>query len=123
MISPELEAKILRLHGAEKWKIGTIATQVGVHHSTVRRALSQAGQPAGQAPVRPSFVDPFVPLIKDTLARYPALRASRLYEMAKERGYPGGPDHFRSVVARFRPRPHAEAYLRLRTLPGEQAQV
>jgi transposase len=123
MISPEIEAKILRLQGAEKWKIGTIAIQVGVHHSTVRRVLSQAGLTAGQAQVRPSLIDAFVPLIKDTLARYPTLRASRLYEMAKERGYPGGPDHFRSVVARFRPRPPAEAYLRLRTLPGEQAQV
>ena len=80
-----------------------------MHHSTVRRVLSQAGLPAGQAPVRPSFVDAFIPLIKDTLAKYPTLRASRLYQMAKERGYPGGPDHFRSVVARFRPRPPSEA--------------
>src|SRR5204863_9116365 len=32
-------------------------------------------------------------------------------------------DHFRTIVARFRPRPAAEAFLRLRTLPGEQAQV
>jgi transposase len=43
--------------------------------------------------------------------------------MVRERGYPGAPDHFRAIVARLRPRPAAEAYLRLRTLPGEQAQV
>jgi hypothetical protein len=36
---------------------------------------------------------------------------------------PGRPDHFRAVVARYRPRPAPETYLRLRTLPGEQAQV
>ena len=30
-------------------------------------------------------------------------------------------DHFRHRVARLRPRPAAQAYLRLRTLPGEQA--
>jgi len=41
----------------------------------------------------------------------------------KQRGYPGGSDHFRAIVARHRPRPQAEAYMRLRTLPGEQAQV
>jgi hypothetical protein len=35
----------------------------------------------------------------------------------------GGPSHFRLLVAQMRPRPPAEAYLRLRTLPGEQAQV
>ena len=43
--------------------------------------------------------------------------------MVKARGYPGSPDHFRGLVARHRPRPAAEAFLRLRTLPGEQAQA
>ncbi|HEX6704719.1 MAG TPA: IS21 family transposase [Albitalea sp.] len=43
--------------------------------------------------------------------------------MVSERGYRGSPDHFRHLVAGMRPRPPAEAYLRLRTLPGEQAQV
>jgi transposase len=43
--------------------------------------------------------------------------------MAKERGFKGSEDHFRHVVSRFRPKPAAEAYQRLRTLPGEQGQV
>lgn len=123
MISPEREAQILRLWHAEKWKIGTIAAQLGVHHDTVRRVLAQAGQPPGLASMRPSRIDPFVPLIRHTLEKYPTLRASRLYEMVQGRGYRGGPDHFRHMVACYRPRPVAEAYLRLRTLPGEQAQV
>jgi transposase len=42
--------------------------------------------------------------------------------MVRERGYRGAPDHFRAIVARFRPRPIPEAYLRLRTLPGQEAQ-
>jgi len=123
MISREREAEILRLWYAEKWKIGTICAQLGVHHDTVRRVLAQAGVAEGMRTLRPSMVDPFVPLIRQTLEKYPRLRASRLYEMVKQRGYAGGPDHFRHVVARYRPRPVAEAYLRLRTLPGEQAQV
>jgi len=48
---------------------------------------------------------------------------SRLYHMVRERGYPGRPDHFRAIVARHRPRPVAEAYLRLRTLQADQGQV
>ena len=43
--------------------------------------------------------------------------------MVRERGYRGSPDHFRHLIACHRPRPTAEAYLRLRSLPGEQAQV
>lgn len=123
MIGREREAEILRLHHAEKWPVGTIASQLGVHHSTVKRVLAHAGLEAGLRSPRPSIVDPYIPFIVEQLKKYPRLRASRLYQMVKERGYPGAPDHFRSIVARYRPRPPAEAYLRLRTLPGEQAQI
>ena len=43
--------------------------------------------------------------------------------MVTARGYTGGPDHFRHRIAQLRPRRPREAYLRLRTLAGEQAQV
>jgi predicted DNA-binding protein (UPF0251 family) len=54
MISPEIEAEILRLFHAEKWRVGTIATQLGIHHSTVRRVLTQSGISAGRESLRPS---------------------------------------------------------------------
>lgn len=123
MISAEREAEILRLFHAEKWKVGTVASQLGVHHTTVQRVLAQHGVARAAVCPRPSIADPFVPFIVETLTKFPLLRASRLHQMARERGYKGAPDHFRRVVARYRPRPPAEAFLRLRTLPGEQAQV
>lgn len=123
MIPKETEAAIVRLFHAEKWKIGTIATQLGVHRDSVRRVLSQNGLVVPAREVRPSMVDPFVPLILETLTKYPKLTGSRLWMMARERGFQGSADHFRTYVARHRPRPPAEAYLRVRTLPGEQAQV
>ncbi len=122
MISRAVEAEVLRLHHAEHWPIGTIARQLLLHHSTVRRVLAQAGVPAAQKTTRPSIADPFIPFILETLKAYPKLCASRLHVMVRERGYRGGSDHFRAIVARFRPRPVPEAYLRLRTLAGEQAQ-
>jgi transposase len=123
MIPRALEAEILRLHHAEHWPIGTIAAQLRVHHSTVRRVLAQAGvEVPKKATVRASIVAPYMAFIVETLAKYPTLRASRLHTMVRERGYTGAPDHFRAIVARLRPRPAAEAYLRLRTLPGEQSQ-
>jgi transposase len=123
MIPRALEAEILRLYQVEHWPIGTIAAQLRVHHSTVRRVLAQAGMPAAQQTVRASMVEPYLAFIVETLTKYPTLRASRLYAMVRERGYPGAADHFRAIVARLRPRPAGEAYLRLRTLPGEQMQL
>ncbi|MDP1690584.1 MAG: IS21 family transposase [Burkholderiaceae bacterium] len=122
-IAPELRAQILRLYQAELWRVGTIASQLHLHRDTVQRVLGQACVMRAETPLRPSQVDPYLPFIRETLAKFPTLTASRLHAMVRERGYTGGPDHFRHLVACHRPRPAAEAYLRLRTLPGEQAQV
>lgn len=122
MIARALEAEILRLHHTEHWPVGTIARQLRLHHSTVVRVLGRAGIVVQKTTVRASIADPYLAFIVETLAKYPTLRASRLYAMVRSRGYPGAPDHFRAIVARLRPRPAAEAYLRLRTLPGDQAQ-
>jgi transposase len=122
-IPPDIEAQILRYYHAEQWRIGTIAKQLRVHRDTVTRVLAQAGLPRLAALHRPSKVDPYLPFIHETLSKFPTLRASRLYAMAQARGYRGGQSQFRHIVACHRPRSPAEAYLRLRTLPGEQAQV
>jgi len=122
-IPPELEAKILRYFHVEKWPVGTIAQQLNVHHATVDRVLSQAGLPKAERAHRVSLIDAYVPFLLNTLEQFPTLTASRLYQMVRERGYAGGPDHFRHLVAHYRPRPQPEAYLRLRTLPGEQGQI
>ena len=122
MIPDELAQKILRLHFVEKWQVGTIASQAGVHHTTVRRVLEQQGISPRLA-VRPSIADPYLPFIQETLEKYPRLPASRLFAMVQERGYPGSQPHFRRIVSRLRPKKPAEAFQRLHTLPGEQAQV
>jgi len=122
-IPPELEAQILRRYHVDKWRVGTIARQLHVHHGTVMRVLSQAGLPRTGPLVRRSQVDPYLPFILETLQKFPTLTASRLYAMVRERGYRGGGDHFRHLVACHRPRRPTEAYLRLRSLAGEQGQV
>jgi len=63
------------------------------------------------------------PFIAETLAKYPRLRASRLWSMVKQRGYPGSKSAFRAIVSRLRPRRSAEAYLRRAVLAGQEAQV
>ena len=123
MIRRAVEVEILRLHRAEAWPIGTIARQLQVHHSVVRRVLMQAGLVVPSVMPRPSMIDAYKVFIVETLTQYPTLRASRLHAMVRERGYRGSADHFRHRVALLRPRPSAEAYLRLRTLPGDQMQA
>lgn len=121
-ISPELTAQILRYHHAERWPVGTIAAQLNVHRESVMRVLTQTGATPIVPAQRASGVTPYLPFIEQTLKQFPNLTASRLHTMVSERGYTGGTDHFRHIIARHRPRPAAQAYLRLRTLPGEQGQ-
>ncbi len=121
-VAKEIEAAIARLFHVEKWPITTIATQLDVHHSVVKRVLQQDGVGAEKLIIRRSMSDPFVPFIQETLKKYPKLTSTRLHEMVKARGYFGGPSHFRHIVAKYRPY-EAEAFMRVRTLPGEQGQV
>lgn len=80
MITPEQEAHILRLHHAEKWPPGTIAAQLGLHHSVITRVIDQEEVPRATI-TRSSKADPFVPFICATLKQYPRLTAARLYQM------------------------------------------
>src|ERR1700733_7404909 len=81
---PDIEAQILRFYHAEKWTMGTIARQLHIHHSVVRRVLAQAGLPRVGPPPRPSKIDAYLPFIRQTLETFPTLTASRLYVMAYE---------------------------------------
>lgn len=122
MLGKEREAEVLRLYYGEKWKIGTIAIELGIHYTVVRRIIAQEGH-VRALPIRKRLIDPYLPLVRETLEKYPRLRASRLYQMVRHRGYSGKISQFRSIIAELRPRRVPEAFLRLQTLPGEQAQV
>ena len=121
MISPETRVQIRRYFYAEHWKIGTIAQALDVHPDTVRRAI-EVERFQHAEPLRPSIVDPYLPFVRQTLEQHPRLRATRLYQMIRDRGYSGSVEQLRRVVARLRPQPH-EAFLRLQVFPAEQAQV
>jgi transposase len=123
MISPEQHAQIRRLFYAEHWPLHTIAAQLGVHHDTVRRAVESERFIRPGTQVRPSALDPYKAFITTTLEQYPRLRATRLWAMVRDRGYPGSAIQVQRYVRTVRPAARAEAYLRLDTLAGEQGQV
>jgi transposase len=121
VIEPETVAEIRRLFYAEHWKIGTIASFLRLHHATVRAAV-EGDRTKRPRQIRASLADPYLPFIRQTLEQYPRLRATRLYEMVKARGYPGGVRRLREIVRPLRPQV-VEPFLRLSSFPGEQAQV
>ncbi|KAB2892780.1 MAG: IS21 family transposase [Kofleriaceae bacterium] len=123
MIDAALFARIRRLFFAEHWKVGTIATELGVHHETVERAVEVDRFVRTQRQFRPSLLDAYKPFIGEVLDQHPKLRATRIFEMVRTRGYVGGYKPVRLYVRSVRPTARAEAFLKLATLPGEQAQV
>ncbi|MFH0944626.1 MAG: IS21 family transposase [Planctomycetota bacterium] len=123
MIPPELRARIRRFFFVEHWRIGTIATELGIHPDTVRRAIESERFNGTGPKLRCTLLDPYRAFIADVLERHPRLRSTRLFEMIRERGYQGSAVQLRRYVRTVRPARQREAYLRLQTLPGEQGQV
>jgi transposase len=120
MISKEQIATIRRLYYAEHWKVGTIAAEMRLHPETVKRALVSSSFDLRSR--KPSLVNPWLDLIEQTLNQHPHLRATRLYEMMRGRGYQGSIRQVRRMVEKVRPVAR-EAFLRLSVLPGEQGQA
>jgi len=117
------EAEIRRLYFAEHWKKGTIAEQLGVHRDVVERVVGALGPAPKGREARPNVLDPYRGFVLETLERYPTLSATRLFDMLGERGYPGSLRTLRRFVLGHRPARRSQVYLRLETLPGEQAQI
>ena len=119
MITPAQRAEIRRLYYGEHWKLGTIAAQLGLHRETVRAAVEHESGAGRRGVYRPSALDPYLPFIRDTLAQYPSLRATRIHEMVRQRGYPGSVNQLRRIVKRLRPETGRTVYRRVVTLVGE----
>lgn len=122
MISDEMRARIRRLFFAEHWKVGTITAELDVHRDTVERAIESSDFVNTRYRERALLLDPYKAFIDVTLEQHPRLRSTRLLEMIVVRGYAGSIWPVRRYVARVRPVAKHEAFFRLSTLPGEQAQ-
>ena len=121
MIAPDIIVKIRHLYFAEHWKIGTIATHFKLHRDTVRAALATDSFNRARREQSRKQTDPYLDFIRQTLKQYPRLRATRLFQMIRVRGYEGSVSQLRRVIVALRPA--SEAFLQLRMFPGEQAQA
>ena len=111
MIDVETRARIRRLFYVEHWKIGTIARELGFHPETVSLAV-ETDRFNNTKTLRSSVTDPYADFIREILAKHPRLRATRIFQMIRDRGYSGSIVQLRRFVACIRPA-HREAFLRL----------
>ena len=99
-LSANQRMHIRRLFFAEHWKVGTIATQLGVHPDAVKAALETNTFVSRGPRRRTNLLEPYADFIHRTLEQFPRLRSTRLYDMLVERGYEGshgtppGAEHF-----------------------------
>jgi transposase len=106
-----------------------IAAELGISRGAVARALARVqAQRDGQAtPSKPhrrgSIVDPFAPILKELLAKYPHLTALRAWQELRARGYTGGYTVVRQRVRALRPGAAPAPVPRFETGPGMQAQM
>jgi len=123
MITKEQQSLIRRLFFVEHWKVGTIAAELALHHDAVELAIEPRRFANRRHPSSATQLDPYRAFIDQTLEQYPRLRATRLCDMIRERGYAGSVYAVRRLVRKVRPISRREAFFRLTVLPGEQAQV
>ncbi len=123
MISEDQRALVRRMFFAEHWKVGTIAAELGLHRDTVELAIEPRRFVNRRHTSSVTQLAPYRPFIEQTLGQHPRLRATRIYDMIRERGYSGSVYAVRRFVRRVRPISRHEAFFRLTVLPGEQAQV
>src|ERR1700694_2184972 len=107
-----------------------IATELGISRGAVTRALARLqaqrdGQVAPSPRPRPrqSIIDPFEPLLKELLAKYPNLTTERALQELQARGFTGKYTVVRQRIGPLRPRAAAPPVPRFETGPGQQAQM
>jgi len=112
--------------------IRSIARELGISRGAVARALARvraqregraAPWPGPRRPPRSSIVDPFEPVLKELLERYPNLTVERALQELRQRGFTGGYTVVRQRVRLLRPRPAPAPVPRFETGPGQQAQM
>ncbi len=123
MIPVELRSRIRRLFFGEHWKVGTIASELGVHHDTVKLAIEPKRFTNVEYRQSATLLDSYRQFVQATLEEHPRLRATRILEMIRSRGYAGTIWPLRRYVRQVRPQSRHEAFFHLSTLAGEQAQV
>jgi len=121
-MNPETWAEIRRLKNGERLSLSEISRRLRLDRKTVRGALRLEAPPARRRSPRPSKLDGFKSFIQERLKAFPRITSVRLLRELQAMGFSGGLTQLKAYVATIRTT-QPEAFFRLETLPGEQAQV
>lgn len=122
-MNQQLWSQIRRLCLIENLSQREVARRLMIDRGTVRRALKRKALSwTISRKVRGSRLDTYKAQIKELIQQYPNLSCIRIFEEIIKTGYSGGLTLVKDYVRRLRPR-KKEAFLRIETLPGEQAQA
>lgn len=128
----DLALQVVAMYSAG-WRIRGLAKHFGLGRNTIRRILHQNeaqrreghDQLAGALNKTPrrSKLDPFLPLMKELLEKYPKITAVRMHEELCDRGFHGGVTILADRLRALRPTPKKEPVVRFETEPGVQGQM
>jgi len=128
-MTEELRHEIVQRHQSGL-SMRALAEELGVSRSAVARVLArvQAQRDGRAAPSprprpRQSIIDPFEPLLKELLAKYPNLTTERALQELQARGFTGKYTVVRQRMRLLRPRAPRTPVPRFETGPGAQAQM
>src|SRR5207253_5395477 len=124
-----LRHEIVQRHQAGT-AVRAIARELGITRGAVTRALARVqaerdGRAAPSPRPRPrrSIIDPFEPILKELLTKYPNLTNERALQELRARGFAGGYTVVRQRIGLLRPRRAPAPVPRFETGPGAQAQM
>jgi transposase len=121
MISKEVYMDIRAMKRSGK-SIRTIAKELGLHRSTVKKHLEHADFPQYRKDKRKdSILAPYEQTIRDFLS-VDSYRATWILDRLRERGYLGGYNLVKRFVREIKAQNNRLAYIRFETEPGRQAQ-
>lgn len=128
----ELEHVVVTMHH-EGWGVRALSRHFAIGRNTIRRILRQNRAQRDQGhdllahktkqPPRASKLDPFIPLMKEWLEKFPDMTGERMYEELRDAGYDGGISILRGRLQKLRPRPKRDPVIRFETEPGVQGQM
>jgi transposase len=117
-----LWAEIRRLYFREGLSMRKIAARLGINRRTVARAVKSEKMSRRKVCNRQTKVNPYKGLINNLLEKYPEITAIRIFEEVCNAGYCGGYTILKDYIRKIRDK-RKEPFLKIETLPGEQAQV